>query len=577
MRNCFYILLIIAGLTTQLSASTIGYWRFEGASTATVGDNNDWLDDYSGNGQALGVSSATPAPNQIALPGTGAGSAFDNPIPSTGDANSSAANFNSSASATSGGNFYIFDVPALTVNDFTIEAYINKGLTSSRTQYIASQWQSDPGERSWAFGVAGTSNIGSISGSANDLFLILSDDGSDTNVMASGINIEVGKDYYVAASFDESMTTDGVTFYVKNLTDNTALQTISMNHSIASLNDTPTTFRIGSYNSASNPWTGVLDEVRLSGDVLSESQLLLTIPTPAALPAGLMLIAGLLLRRRRYRLAAVRIGAPLIALAVFAVAPLHAASLNFDLSNDEGNSSAARGPAYSADGGEATLVDGETLWNQITADDTTLFYTNGVTATGVAINLGLETNTTSQILDLDSAGSIVSTGSSAAVGNSGPPSHLANRMGRDYLRSGTTNLAFGAQVTGLAAGWYSVYIIADNPYSSTVLQMNSYVGVTSGSSTTVDYSSFTSELLENNPASHSSPSSWLLNDNYARYDLIIEAGDAINIIIDDGFNVGSSSATNSILNGIQIIATPTPAALPGGLVIFASMLMRRRR
>ena len=39
MRNSFYILLIIAGLTTQLSASTIGYWRFEGASTETAGAN----------------------------------------------------------------------------------------------------------------------------------------------------------------------------------------------------------------------------------------------------------------------------------------------------------------------------------------------------------------------------------------------------------------------------------------------------------------------------------------------------------------------------------------------------------
>lgn len=576
MKNCIYALTLIAALTTQLPASTVGYWRFEGASTSTAGANNDWLDDYSGNGLALGVSTATPAPNQITLPGSGAGSAFSDPIPQTLDANSKAANFNSTASASSGGNLFILDVPALSVNDFTVEAYINKELSGSSTQYIASQWVTSGNQRSWAFGVAGTSNIGSIAGSANELFLLLSDDGSDTNVFASGVNIEIGKDYYVAVSFDESMTTGGVVFHIKNLTDKTPMQTITMNHAIASLHNSTNVFRIGAYNGPDSPWTGLLDEVRLSSSVLSANQLLF-VPTPAALPAGMAMMGLLMLRRRRRAARQAAAWIPLVAGFVFAAAPLQAASINFDLSTNQGTSGVARGPAYSADGGESELPNTQTVWNAITADDTTLLYTDGSTATGVALNLGLETNTTSQILDLNSAATVTSSGTGSSVGNSGPPSHLATSMGRDYLRSSTSSLAFGAQVTGLAAGRYYVYIIADNPFSSTVLRMTSFVGVTGAGPTTIDYSGFVSEVHENNPASHSSPTTWLFGDNYARYDLVIGAGDAINIIIDDGLNVSSSSVTNSILNGIQIVAIPTPAALPGGLFIFAAMLTRRRR
>jgi hypothetical protein len=573
MNNCIYTLLIIAGLSAQLPAATIGYWRFEGASTPTAGDNNDWLDDYSGNGLTLGISTTNPAPTHYTLPGAGAGSAFSDPIPQTLDANDMAAQFNSSASATSGGNLFILDTPALAVTDFTIEAYINKSVTSTGTKYIASQWATSSNQRSWTFGVAGTNDVG-IAGSANDLFLSLSDAGTDANLIASGVNIEVGKDYYVAASFDQSQMTGGVVFYVKNLTDNTPLQVIVMDHNITSLHDSSNIFRIGSYNGSASPWTGVLDEVRLSGSVLSEPQLLL-IPAPAALPAGLALMGLLIVlgRHRHFK----RHAAPLVALLILVASPLYAASINFDVGTNQGTSTVARGPAYSADGGEATLSDSQTVWTSIAADDTTLFYTDGSAATGVALNLGLETTTTSQILDLNSTGTIGSTGSSAPVGNSGPPSHLDHRMGRDYLRSSTSSLAFGAQVIGLPAGSYYVYVIADNLFSSTVLQMTSYVGVTTAGSTTIDYSGFASEIHENNPASHASPTTWLFGDNYARYNLVIQAGDAINIVIDDGLNLSTLAATNSILNGIQIVAVPAPAALPGGLFIFAALLMRRRR
>ncbi|MBI1370046.1 MAG: hypothetical protein GC162_15505 [Planctomycetes bacterium] len=275
---------------TPVIGATVGYWRFEGAATVTAGANNDFLDDYSGNGLALSTA-GTPTVTQYNLPGSGTGSKYPNPVPSGSQSNTKAATF------PNGGYLAVADAPILTVHDFTAEAFITKTANTSGTQYIASQWLVSGNQRSWSFGVAGTSDISGNPGSANDLFIGLSDAGSDAGVVVSGIDIALNKDYYVAVSFDESNFASGVTFYIQNLTDGGPLQVVTKSHTIASLFDSNTFLRIGTFNGSSSPWNGAIDEVRLSNTVLTASQLLI-VPTPTALPAGLGLLGLFSLRRR---------------------------------------------------------------------------------------------------------------------------------------------------------------------------------------------------------------------------------------------------------------------------------------
>src|SRR5690606_5749796 len=206
---------------------TIGYWRF-GDDTGT-GASSAFVADSSGNGYHL---SETGSPTQTSIGGSGPGSGFPDPLPS-GLANNEMAE-------TGGG----INTPDAFSNDtvsagstFTIEALIHQtGATSTRTQYLASHWNSGSGQgRSWALGIAPGNS--STTGSAGELFMLLSDAGNDSNVFQSNLslNISPGVDYYVAASFDESNQGTGLTFHIQDLTNNGTLISNSVGHDIGSL------------------------------------------------------------------------------------------------------------------------------------------------------------------------------------------------------------------------------------------------------------------------------------------------------------------------------------------------------
>lgn len=92
--------------------------------------------------------------------------------------------------------------------------------------------------------------------------------------VASGFVIEPGIDYYLAATF---LPSSEVVFYIQDLTAGTPLQVITRPTSVGTL---PTT---GSFLVAGLPGAdlgffidGVIDEVRLSDTVLSQSELLIS-------------------------------------------------------------------------------------------------------------------------------------------------------------------------------------------------------------------------------------------------------------------------------------------------------------
>ena len=240
--------------------TTIGHWRFE--------SNPGYTNDSSGNALHLSCS-GTPVP-QLALPRSGPGAAFDDPVPQTDALNRSAANCGSTQS----GNFFVADSPILTVTDFTIEAYIHRDWAlvdsgGSQTRYIACH--DDGRSRSWAFGVWGGDGA-SDPANYNALFLNAVDAAAESRASCPTCVIENHQDWYVAAAFDLD---SNVVFYAKNLTDGGGLLTNVKIHAIGTLAQSTGAFEIAR-NSLVNTrrWQGIVDEVRFSSRVLAPDELL---------------------------------------------------------------------------------------------------------------------------------------------------------------------------------------------------------------------------------------------------------------------------------------------------------------
>ncbi|MDF3131210.1 PEP-CTERM sorting domain-containing protein [Kiritimatiellaeota bacterium B1221] len=279
--NSFHKTLFISGIglsaALHLSAATILHYQFE--------DSPGFLNDSSGNNHSLSNSGSM---SQVASP-------FTNPVPQTGDSNLEAAQNSGSAYLSTS------DSASFTSNTFTLEAFFHaNNYGGSSTLVIAGQFGSGGAyvdERSFA-----------ISTTSNKFRLLLSSTGSETAIY-DDFTLTNGHYYYAAASVDILDSGDSaITFYLKDLTADTALQVVNKskadkftgNDTLSGpLFNSDAPFSIAATGQGGANFVGTVDEVRLSNTRLSESELLV-IPEPSSL---LLLSAafGALLMFKRHR------------------------------------------------------------------------------------------------------------------------------------------------------------------------------------------------------------------------------------------------------------------------------------
>ncbi len=283
-------------LTTLLTApavtqsATIAHWRFEGASTITDGAPNDWRDDYAGNHHLTGQYSTVPG--QYALPASGNGSGFHNPIPNTQAENKYAAQFSGN------GSLYAPDSDEFTQQQFTLEAYFN--LTADVTgafAVIAGNWSSNGDNRGYMISIDADEQVE----------LHISSDGSSGNNerIKTGLTVSLNTDYYVAFAVDVTdLSSSGITFYYQQLSGPGAgelSEGIGLTHTKSAVANKNSPFTIGAQgNTTAHYFTGLIDEVRLSSGVLQRHELLAAVPEPASLGVFSAAGLGLLARRRRH-------------------------------------------------------------------------------------------------------------------------------------------------------------------------------------------------------------------------------------------------------------------------------------
>lgn len=250
------------------------YWRFE-SNPRRIADQHD-------NATLVEPSTATMRPTSTPRPASGPGSAFPD-FDNEYGTNIQSLKFEVSKSQ----YMPALDKPLLTSGanrQFTFEAFANLASVTP-----AGAWRtlaahggangSNTADMGWQLSV---SSEGSGRGARN-LILEFSATGSNSapDLVDSDLQLQLGVDYYVAVAFNPADTsTAGVTFYLKDLTNDGPLQIARKGHAFTSLWDSSLPLMIGSGNYTAH-WDGLIDEVRFTNRLLAPPELLISrIRTP---------------------------------------------------------------------------------------------------------------------------------------------------------------------------------------------------------------------------------------------------------------------------------------------------------
>ena len=224
----------LCAIASFSQGGTIGYWRFEGGSLAST-VNSPVLD-----GSATGSPSADPG-----VPGARI----------AGQANAGSLNFNGSSSVQVA---YAADNPLLQASTFTIEAFIK---TTSTTQWpgIVEKVSSSGGD-TWSLGLSNG-------------FAVFSRFDTTTGYnqsVSGGAALNNGQWHHVA------MTYNGTTGLATVFTDYRPANSKTIGGLLAHARG----LDIAGGSGGHNPYTGLIDEVRMSDTVLAPDQFLFVQRTP---------------------------------------------------------------------------------------------------------------------------------------------------------------------------------------------------------------------------------------------------------------------------------------------------------
>ncbi len=214
--------------------------------------------------------------------------------------------------------------------------------------------------------------------------------------------------------------------------------------------------------------------------------------------------------------------------------------------------------------GHATgaVSSSETTWNKVTGADigSGLFYGNGSSATGVSLNLGLETTIGNNILDFATTNDFKDlTGTRAAqlgpdYGNAAGTNAPAAKDGlfRNGTSNGSQSAAIGLRIDGLAVGSYTIYLVGRNTNATTAAGTVFYASV-GATANTFSFSSLTGAVLSN--AFTESNDTWIAGNQYnTRTVTITEAGQSMYIAVE-----GYSVDYRGFMNSVEIVPVPEPA------------------
>lgn len=250
----------------------------------------------------------------------------------------------------------------------------------------------------------------------------------------------------------------------------------------------------------------------------------------------------------------------LLSLTCLIVFPLSAEVLMVNF----GSSAVPGGEATDSPYHTVTAGFSDTTWNDVsgTADvGSGLLYSDGSAATGISLNMGSSTSSSTVDYDTNPA-------SSNTLGDLGGIYSLTTMRSTTW-NGGNSSSDFwvGIRVDGLAAAEYEIFGWGNNGNSSLGGTPMNFYTAAGASASTYDFTSVTPQSITN-----ADNTSWDEGVSYSKSSVILSAGQSLFLAID-----GSGSQSRGFLSGVQISVIPEASTLSlFGISLCALMLFRRR-